>query len=388
MREILGCEEAIYLELALLRDTRWGTKCLLKSFMLLSRCSVKFVSRMLGVAFFCTALLPTYAKAQQAKVAELNTYLDQAHQAGMLNGNVLVVDHGKVILSRAIGFADGVRTLPLTLSDRFDIGSIAKEFDAVGILILSQQGKLSLSDPVSKFIPDLPPWSKTVTIDDLLHYTSGLPEVDWNTVNSDADDLRNLRALKQLDFPAGTHYAYNNNTFLRRRVIEKVSGMSFAEFLKTQEFPNAGIRDAVIDPTDATPRVAKSFDANFKQDPMTVDITGWTALTVDDFLRWSNCITNFCLITPNSTRQIVTTQNAKWQTGLGHGDMVGGRLVRHVHDGNDHNFEALLMVGPAKGRTIILLTSQNRDHVYAMAAAINAILDGKPYLPLSQSKEE
>jgi D-alanyl-D-alanine carboxypeptidase len=342
----------------------------------------------LGFAILSVAFAPCRANAREAAVSKIDTYLDQAHQAGLLNGNVLIVDHGKTIVRRAIGYADGARTRPLALSDRFDIGSISKEFDAVGMLMLAEEGKLSLTDPLSRFIPDLPSWATTVTIDDLLHYTSGLPDVDWNSVNNDADAFRNLRALKQLDHPAGTHYAYNNNnTFLRRRVIEKVSGMSFEEFLRTREFPKAGIRDAVIDPTDTTPRIAKDFDARFKQDPMIVDMTGWTALTADDFLRWSNCITNFCLINPESTRRIVTTRDPKWQTGLGHSKMAGNRLVEHVHDGNDHDFEALLLTDSSKGRTIILETSQNRDDVYAMADAINAILDDRPYAPLSAAKE-
>ena len=353
-----------------------------------SRSSVNLVRRSFGAAFFWIALVPCYAKAQQSTVIKLNAYLDQAHQAGVFNGNILVTDHGKVILRRALGYADGSRTVPLNLSDRFDIGSIAKEFDAVGLLMLAEQGKLSLTDSVSKFFPDLPSWAATVTINDLLHYTSGLPEVDWNTVKSDADNWKNLYALKQLDFPDGTHYAYNNNnTFLRRRVIEKVSGMSFEEFLEKREFPKAGIRDAVIDPTEATPRVPKAFDAHDKQDPITVDMTGWTSLGLGDFLRWSNCITDFCLITPSSTRQIVTTRDSEWQTGLGHGDMVGDRLVRHVHDGSNHDYQALLMTAPSKGRTIIILTNQKRNNVYAMGDAINAILDDKPYVPLSIAKE-
>jgi len=120
---------------------------------------------------------------------------------------------------------------------------------------------------------------------------------------------------------------------------------------------------------------------------MIVDMTGWPALTVDDLLRWSNCITDFCLITPHSTRQIISTQDPKWGTGLGHGDMAGDHLVRHVHDGNNHNSEALLLVAPDKGRTIILMTSQNRNDVYAMADAINAILDNEPYTPLRSAKQ-
>ncbi|KAF1004527.1 MAG: Penicillin-binding protein 4* [Luteibacter sp.] len=314
--------------------------------------------------------------ATEPQVVSLNAYLDHARDTGTLNGNVLVADRGKVILRRAVGYADATRKVPLSLSDRFDIGSIAKEFDVVGILMLAQEHKLSLSDPVSRFIPDLPSWSKSVTINDLLHYTSGLPDIDWNTVNNDADAFRNLRALEKLDFPPRTHYAYNNNnTFLRRRIIEKVSGMGFNDFVRSRVFPKAKVTDAVIDPVEGTPRVARGFSANLTQDTLKVYLSGWPALTVDDLFHWSNCITMFCLITPESTRQILASPDPKRQTGLGHGEMDGDRLVKHVHDGNDHNFEALLMVFPAKGRTIILMTSQNRNDVYAIADAINGILD-------------
>ena len=255
--------------------------------------------------------------------------------------------------------------------------------------MLTEQGKLSLTDPLAKFFPELPSWAAAVTIDDLLHYTSGLPDVDWKTVKNDGDIWKNLHALEQLNFPAGTHYTYNNNdTFLRRRVIERVSGMSFTEFLETREFPKARVRDAVIDPTDATPRMPRSFDANFKESPITVDMTGWTTLNVDDFLNWSDCIRSFCLISPDSTRRIVTTRDSEWQTGLGHGEMIGDRLVRHVHDGSDHRYQALLATDTSKGRTVIILTNQKRGNVYAMDDAINAILDNRPYVPLSNNTKE
>ncbi len=347
-----------------------------------------YVRQSVAVAFAWLALGLCAVRAESGTTDQLNTYFEQAYKAGKMNGNVLVADHGKVIFRGAFGYADGSRKVPLTLSDRFDIGSISKEFDAVGIMILAQEGKLKLSDPVSKFVPGLPSWSDTVTVDQLMHYTSGLPDVDWNTVTTDEDALRNLRALKTLDFPAGTRYAYgNNNTVLRKKIIEKASGMPFPQFLEKYVFPKAGIRDAVIDPTDTTPRVARSFDANFKPDPMKLYLSGWTQLTVDDFFRWSNCINTFCLISPASTRQMVTTQNPKWQTGLGHGDMVGDQLVHHRHDGNNHNFEALLLSDDTKGRTIILITNKNIEDVYAMADAMNAILDGKPYVPLSEVKD-
>jgi len=135
------------------------------------------------------------ASVQERRVDALNAHVDDARSAGLLNGNIQVADHSKVLLRRAVGYADGSGALPLKLTDRFDIGSIAKEFDAVGILMLAEDGKLSLADPVSRFVPGLPAWSDAVRIDELLHYTSGLPDIDWNTVETDADSLRNLKAL-------------------------------------------------------------------------------------------------------------------------------------------------------------------------------------------------
>lgn len=347
------------------------------------------VRRIVIAVFACLTLLPCCSSAQQTTVTELSTYLDQAHQAGLFNGNVLVADHGKVILRRALGDADGSQLVPLTLADRFYIGSIAKEFDAVGLLILAQDGKLALTDPLSKFFPDLPPWAATVTIDNLLHYTSGLQEPDWNIVHSDADNWKELHALQHLNSVPGTHYAYsNNNVFLRRRVIEKVSGMSFEEFLVKREFPKAGIRNAVIDPADAEPLIAKSFDANHKQDAPIAPISGWVCLSLDDFLRWSDCIRDFCLITPSSTRQIVTTQNPAWQTGLGQAEMKGDQLLSHVHDGSVFHYRALLMMDAPKGRTIILLSNQNQNNIYDIGNAIDAMLDHKAYSPLSASKND
>ncbi|GAA0921296.1 hypothetical protein GCM10009552_42510 [Rothia nasimurium] len=332
-----------------------------------------------AIAALGFSTLSGHAMATGPRAAALDAYLNHACEAGQLNGNVLIADHGEVILRKAYGYADASRNVPLSISHRFDIGSIGKEFDATGIMMLAEDGRLSLSDPVSRFIPDLPPWSRAVTLNDLLHYTSGLPGIDKNTVNNDADALRNLRALKQLDFPPGTQYAYNNNnTFLRRRIIENVSGMNYSAFLKTRVFPKAGITDAVIDPVDGIPRIARGFTADFKEDPLKVRLSGWPAVTVDDLFRWSNCVTRFCLITPDSTRRILTTGNPRWQTGFGHGEMDGDHLIRHVHDGSNYNFEALLMADPIKGRTLILLTSQNRNDVYAMADAINAILDNQP----------
>jgi D-alanyl-D-alanine carboxypeptidase len=336
--------------------------------------------------FFAIVLTGTRAFAQKDKAAAIGQYLYKAHQEGLFNGNLLVVDHHKTIFKKAMGYADASKKIPLTLQYRFHIGSIAKEFDAVGIMMLQQQGKLSVNDKVAQFFPELPSWAQKVSVKNLLQYTSGLPDVKWPTVHSDADNWKDLDSLKRLDFEPGSNYAYNNNnTFLRRRIIEKISGISFNQFVLQNILRGAGITNGVIDPSNNDPLIAKSFNNDFKQDDISVPISGWTCLNVDDFYKWGQCINNFCLINPESTRQIITPVADGKQCGLGGGSMQGDRVITHVHDGTAIHYQALLATDATRGRTIIILTNQRQGNVYDIAAAITAILDGKPYQPLAKA---
>ena len=97
-------------------------------------------------------------------------------------------------------------------------------------MMLKEQGKLTLDDKISKFLPELPAWANTINVKILLQYTSGLPDVKWSSVKNDGDDLKDLMQLKKLDFEPGSNYAYNNNNvFLQRRIIEKITAIKFIQ---------------------------------------------------------------------------------------------------------------------------------------------------------------
>jgi D-alanyl-D-alanine carboxypeptidase len=335
---------------------------------------------------FLTAFLAgTHTFAQIDKAALINTYLEEANQSGLFNGNILIADHGKVILRKSIGFADASKKVPLNTQYRFHIGSVAKEFDAVGIMMLQEQAKLSIKDKVSKFFPELPAWAKKISIKNLLQYTSGLPEIKYQAVHGDADNWKNLQVLQNLDFDPGSSYAYNNNnTFLRRQIIEKVTGVSFNQFVKQNMLKEAGIDNGVVDPVDSDSLIARSFNNDFKQDGLEVPISGWTCLTIDDFYKWSQCINKFCLINPASTRVIITPVSPNKQCGLGGGSMKGNKVIMHTHDGTALHYQALELTDSSNGRAIIILSNQRQGNVYDIAAAIQAILDDKPYQSLSK----
>ncbi|MEO3403635.1 serine hydrolase [Mucilaginibacter sp. CAU 1740] len=327
-----------------------------------------------------------FVQAQQSKIANIDTLVRRANRLGIFNGNLLVADHGKVIYKAAIGYADAAKTTKLTEAYRFHIGSIAKEFNAVGIMMLQQQGKLSLDDKVSKYLPELPSWANTISIINLLQYTSGLPDVQWKTVKNDADNMADLMKITQLNSEPGKKYNYNNNNvFLQRRIIEKITGMSFKQFVEDYELKPTGMNTAVIDPTEKDALVARAYDNQGKTDPFFYPISGWTAVTLDDFHAWANAIAKFKLINPVTTREIINGVSANRQSGLGGGSMDGDKMISHIHDGTSMNYQALLVSKVPEGITIILMTNNKQGNLYAIDRSIEAILDSKPYAQIKKS---
>ena len=337
------------------------------------------------IKFYSSALIMllvvscSFAFAQENKADQLEEFFVVANQRGLFNGNVLIAEKGNIVYKKAIGFADASGKELLTEQHRFHIGSIAKEFNAVGIMLLVQDGKLDLEDKVSSFMPELPAWADKVSIKNLLQYTSGLPDINWEITNSDAQHMEELKKVKELKFEPGTSYDYNNNNvFLQRRIIERVSGVSFKEFTEEQMLKPLGMKNAVIDPTDEEDFIAKSFDNHKKQDALEYPISGWTCLNLEDFYTWSKSIHSFQLLTPASTRAILIPFAENKQAGLGKGLMEGDKILRHVHDGSTLNYKALL-VSDASGRTVILMTNNENASLYEMNTAIQAILDSEPY---------
>ncbi|RZJ85967.1 MAG: class A beta-lactamase-related serine hydrolase, partial [Chryseobacterium sp.] len=130
--------------------------------------------------------------AQADKVDRIDAFIDKSNQSGAFNGNILIAEGGKVIIKKSVGYADASKQIRLNSRYRFHIGSIAKEFDAVGIMMLQEQGRLNINNKVSKFFPELPDWAKTISIKNLLQYTSGLPEIKYKTVHHDSDNWKDL----------------------------------------------------------------------------------------------------------------------------------------------------------------------------------------------------
>ncbi|HJR34652.1 MAG TPA: serine hydrolase domain-containing protein, partial [Gemmatimonadales bacterium] len=152
---------------------------------------------------------------------------------------------GRLVLNRAYGLADLERNVPLTTESLLDAGSIRKQFVAAAILLLVEDGRLSLSDDVRKHIPELHDFGPPITIDHLLTHTSGIR--DWvpllNWAGGDPDAMSMILRQRTLNFVPGTEWSYSNSGYvLLPEIVTRVSGMNFSAFLHQRVLDPLGMK--------------------------------------------------------------------------------------------------------------------------------------------------
>src|SRR4030088_2304280 len=289
------------------------------------------------LAFSASAYAQGAATSDAALGAKVDSIAMQVVQTtGVPSASVAVVRHGRVAYANAYGVSRLEPRVAATPDMRYAIGSVSKQFTAASILLLQQDGKLSIEDPVSKFIPGLTRGNE-VTVRQLLSHTSGYQDfwpqdyvmpmmLSATTPQSIAD-----RWGKQpLDFDPGSRWQYSNTNYtLAGMVVEKASGMPFFQFLRTR----------ILQPL--TLASAKDFDVN----PRAVDATGYLryglgplrpapdagagwmwaagelAMTASDLAKWDISIIRHSLLKPASyrelMREIVLTNGAGTGYALG-----------------------------------------------------------------------
>jgi tetratricopeptide (TPR) repeat protein len=220
----------------------------------------------------------------------------------------------------------------------------------------------------------------------LLQYTSGVPNSKWAEIKGDVDNLNALQMMTTLDFEPGTKYAYNNNNvFLQRMIVARVTGMPFNDFVREKILKPLGIKNAVIDPLVTVSLLAKAYNEAGIVDDIIPPFSGWTNLNLADFYTWSQALNTFKLISPASTKELLMPFSAGNQTGLGKGEMKGNVLTTHIHDGTARNYQGLLISEQEKGLTIILQTNNQQNNLYPISRSIEAIMENKPYAKIRKS---
>jgi CubicO group peptidase (beta-lactamase class C family) len=212
-----------------------------------------------------------------ARADEIDSLIKAANRVGVFNGTVLVAYKEKVVYEGALGFADSTRARQLSTDSLFYVGSIEKEFNGAGILLLQQEGKLSLEDKVSKYLPEYP-WAAGVEVAELNNYTSGLPDMP------DLPDSGMHDWLMKLSAPAmkpGATYIYSYaNVYLQQKIIEHISGLPYQEFVRSRLLRPCGISSVPAS------EVALPFTNSFKP----VAAGEGLMFTAKDLFVWINCL--------------------------------------------------------------------------------------------------
>src|SRR5512146_2130486 len=339
---------------------------------------------------FATLLAPVASAAAQSSVpASTRAQIDSAARAvlaatGAPSASIAVVRDGAIVYTNAYGSARLDPRTPATASMRYSIGSISKQFTATAILLLAEQGKLSLDDPVSRFLPELTR-ANQVTIRELLSHTSGYQDywpqdyvIPMMLEPTTAQKLLDGWARKPLDFDPGTKWQYSNTNYvIAGLIVEKASGMPLLTFLAERVFKPLGMEEVVnIDQQ----RLAATDPAGYMRyalgppRPAPKEGQGWLfaagelAMSAPDLARWDIGMLEQRLLKPASYKEMQT--EVRLQNGLGTRYGLGVDVTSEAdhraleHGGEVSGFTSENIVFPDDHAAIVVLTNQDA----AMAA--------------------
>lgn len=280
---------------------------------------------------------------------------------------VAVSQNGEVVVNRGYGLADLETEAPIGPTTVFDIGSVQKQFVAAAVLLLVEEGRLSLSDDIRQHIPQLPDYGHEITVDNLLTHTSGVR--DWvglsNFSRGDEDALTLILRQRGLNFAPGEEWSYSNSGYvLLKEIVARRSGMSFSEFARTRLFEPLGMENTMY-ATDI--RAASNGAVAYEQEGdvwrpamMLGDDRGGGAVlsTVSDLLIWNDALSTARLgpLVTGKLEEPTRLSNGRELTyarGLFVEDTPFGRAVWHT--GSARAFEALLSRLPDHGLSIAML---------------------------------
>lgn len=327
--------------------------------------------------------------------------LKTEYPAGQPGAAVMVSRNGKTIFRGAFGMADLELGVPLQADMVFRLGSITKQFTAVAILILEEEGKLKLSDDIRRFLPDFPQKSKPIRIEHLLTHSSGvrsytdLPE--WlNLWRKDMklDELIALFKDLPLEFEPGSNWKYSNSGYiLLGAVIEKASGMSYKDFVEQRIFQVLGMKHSGYDLTEKViPRRVGGYQAgpdgliHAPYLSMTQPYAAGALLScVDDLTIWHQALLAGKLIRPDSLQKAHSAfvLDDGRSTGYGYGwtvsEYAGHPTIEH--GGGINGFLSYAISLPADGVYVALLQNFIGKDPETLAFKLAAMTAGIPLQP-------
>lgn len=325
-------------------------------------------------------------------------------------GAILVARGDQILFRQAYGMADADQRRPSQLNTRFRLASVSKQFTAAAILKLQDEGKLTVGDPVCRWIQPCPAAWAPVRIHHLLSHSSGIPDLmarpAWGlrrVTPATLDELTEDSKAFRLSFPPGTKVRYDNAGFnLAAAIVEKASGMAFADYLQTAFFDPLGMTDTGVGETADLAMGHANFPEGLTTQPQAnvSIVAGAGALysTLDDMLAWQRALHHGQVLTPFSYAQMIADhapadtprERGRPHRAWGYGMFANslGWQVRPAfedrqiyHTGSWSGFRNLVSYQPEADVTVIVLSNNyhQRDQVFLITQQAMAEALGRPF---------
>ncbi len=335
-------------------------------------------------------------KPKTANVAKkADEYLNALADMDRFSGAALIAKDGKVLFSKGYGMANREHSAPNTPQTKFRLGSITKQFTAMAILILEERERLSVADPISKYISESPPAWQGITIRHLLNHTSGIPNytnsIDWRTTaRMSLTPLEIIEPVmgKSLDFRPGERQSYSNSGYiLLGHIIEVLSGKTYAEYLQQHIFGPLGMKSSGYDQNetiieDRATGYGRRGDSWINSDFLDMSVphaAGALYSTVEDLLLWDNALYTERLISQSTLKAMAspTAFVTNYGYGVGNGKEFDKRFISHA--GGIHGFRTNYIRFPEDRACIVALCNLETANSWSVTRDLAAMLFDQKY---------
>jgi D-alanyl-D-alanine carboxypeptidase len=316
--------------------------------------------------------------------SRVTIYMDSASKTQEFSGAILVARHGRVLVKNAYGLANAEWSVPNTPQTKFEIGSLTKQFTAVAILSLVQEGKLRLEAAISEYLSDLPQAWSHITIHQLLTHTSGIPNTsklsDYTqglNHSYSPEELIGLVRNRPLDHEPGTKWKYSNTDYyLLGYLIERLSGESYGDYLQRHLFGPVGMVDTGYNSYTAIiakratgyAREGGQLQNAMRADPSIPYSAGAIFSTVEDLFKWDEALYKERILNKALQQKMFTSYKESGER-YGYGWFITSKEGRkkQYHEGSTFGFSSFIARYPDDELLVIVLSNEEGTDVKTIA---------------------
>ena len=366
----------------------------------------RYAGTLCAGSLLLSVLVPAaLSESIKSKAENIDSFLSQCHEYRLFNGVALAARGRTVIHLGAYGLANREWDIPHAVDSKFLLGSVSKQFTAMLVLQLAEEGRLKLDDCILKYLPDYPPdKGRKITLHHLLSHSSGIPTShvlpNWYSelwrMDYTTEELPRLFYDQDLRFEPGTGFLYSNpGYYMLAVVIEKVTGKSLEDSLQERIFAPLEMRDSgVYDLNTLVPRMSSPYEYwNFRftrsdyWNPSSTQGAGGIFSTVEDLFKWERALATHQLLTPESQASMFAPHTPMRGSGAyAYGWVVrklhlaeAGRSVSVAHHTGAHpGFNTLILRIPHDGYFIALCHNSGHTDLNVLQTGLLNILYGLP----------